>query len=259
MSSPACSRAVRSGGPGITHIGKAGFLFHRPMPVRDGSYLGSAGVYALRPTGGEPEQVPRGVHITVHISPHASQVNVRSASVRLGFHHPHAEHVLELGTSGRRRSAARRSRPSCSRASAAPAEPLVGHGAGEPPVARHARHVQVLGHDRLVPGRRGPWWPCATRRHGRSPLWRGCGRAGRPACGGSPNRALREWARLARRSFRSAARSGLGPGNLDHVPVPSAPVSSVFTPRSMPIAMPGRACRSGMARSTSTVNDTNHR
>src|SRR5207247_5542496 len=39
---------------------------HRPVPVSDGSYLGSAGVYALRPTGGEPEQVPRGVHIPVH-------------------------------------------------------------------------------------------------------------------------------------------------------------------------------------------------
>ena len=30
-------------------------------------------------------------------------------------------------------------------------------------------------------------------------------------------------------------------------------------PRSTPIAEPGRACRAGTARSTSTVNDTNHR
>ena len=94
--------------------------------------------------------------------------------------------------------------------------------------------------------RQGRWWPCAGRRRGRSPRGRGCGRAGRRdlrrfalPC------ALREWARLARRSLRSDERSAFGPATVTTFPASSTPVSSVLTPRSMPIAEPGRACRSG--------------
>ena len=71
--------------------------------------------------------------------------------------------------------------------------------------------------------------------------------------------ALREWAREARRIFRSAALSGLGPGISITFPSLSTPVSSVFTPRSIPAALPQRRWQSGSTRWTSTVNDTNHR
>ena len=86
--------------------------------------------------------------------------------------------------------------------------------------------------------------------------------AGQPGGGLAPvrrARLLRECARKARRSLRSEARSGFGPAMLIMFPASSTPVSRVLTPRSTPIAVPGRACRSGTARSTSTVNDTNHR
>src|SRR6266568_6753316 len=138
---PARSRAVWPSGPGITRFGNAGSLFHRPVPVRDGSYLGSAGVYALRPTGGEPEQVPRGVHIPVH-----------HQSARLAGENPLRERQAWLSPP------ARRARPgtgipavSDKKLAAVPgrlvaehpprrAEPLVGHGASQPPVGEHARH-----------------------------------------------------------------------------------------------------------------------
>ncbi len=42
-------------------------------------------------------------------------------------------------------------------------------------------------------------------------------------------------------------------------PAPSTPVSSVLTPGSMSITLPGRTCAAGTRRPTSTVNDTNHR
>ena len=65
--------------------------------------------------------------------------------------------------------------------------------------------------------------------------------------------------RLARRSRRSEERSAFGPATVTTFPASSAPVSRVFTPRSMPMAVRGRAWRPGTARSTSTVNDTYHR
>ena len=68
--------------------------------------------------------------------------------------------------------------------------------------------------------------------------------------------AVRECARLARRGWRSEDRSASGPSTVTTRPRSSTPVSRVLIPRSTPIADPGRECRSGMARSASTVNDT---
>ena len=139
-------------------------------------------------------------------------------------------------------------------------EPLIREGAGEAPVAGHPGHVQVLGDDRFVAGGEHRWWPCAARRRGGSRRGRAGGPAGRPPCGGPPTPvSFRACARAARRSRRSPARSGFGPGTVITVPVSSAPVSSDLTPRSIPIAVPGRGCGSGTARSTSTVKDTNQR
>ena len=107
-------------------------------------------------------------------------------------------------------------------------------------------------------GRPGPWWPCAEHRRGRSRPWHGCGRVARPACAGSHHPAFRECARW-RGAASAAEPQRLRPGDADDLPASSTPVSSVLTPRSTPIAEPGRACRSGIARSTSTVNDTNQR
>jgi hypothetical protein len=42
-----------SGGPGLTRLRGAGFLLRRRVPSNAGSYLGSTGVYPLRPTDGE--------------------------------------------------------------------------------------------------------------------------------------------------------------------------------------------------------------
>jgi hypothetical protein len=50
-----------------------------------------------RPADGELEEVAGAFSSRSMTRPHASQVNVRSASVRLGFRRPHAEHVFELG------------------------------------------------------------------------------------------------------------------------------------------------------------------
>jgi hypothetical protein len=49
------------GGPGLARECGAGFLFHRDVPGDAGSYRPSTGVYPLRPTGGELEQVSCGV------------------------------------------------------------------------------------------------------------------------------------------------------------------------------------------------------
>ncbi len=53
------------GGPGLIRVRGAGFLFRRRVPGWAGSYSSSAGVYALRPTGGELQQVARGVDVPV--------------------------------------------------------------------------------------------------------------------------------------------------------------------------------------------------
>ena len=52
-------------GPGLARVRGAGFLFHRDVPRQARSYGPSAGVYALRPTGGELEQVTGRVHVPV--------------------------------------------------------------------------------------------------------------------------------------------------------------------------------------------------
>src|SRR5215472_15036638 len=50
-------------GPGLVPFAGAGFLFHGDVPGGAGSYCPSAGVYPLRPTGGELEQVDGGVQV----------------------------------------------------------------------------------------------------------------------------------------------------------------------------------------------------
>jgi hypothetical protein len=53
---PTHSHQLPGGGPGLTRLRGAGFLLHRRVPgVTAGSYLGSTGVYPLRPTDGEHE------------------------------------------------------------------------------------------------------------------------------------------------------------------------------------------------------------
>src|SRR5260370_38406636 len=56
---------LRPDGPGLARGCGAGFLLHPAVPGAAGSYPRSAGVYPLRPTGGELEQVTRGIHVPV--------------------------------------------------------------------------------------------------------------------------------------------------------------------------------------------------
>src|SRR5690349_10391534 len=53
------------GGPGLTPDRDARFLLHGDLPGQAGSYGPSAGVLALRPTGGELEQVTGRVDVPV--------------------------------------------------------------------------------------------------------------------------------------------------------------------------------------------------
>src|SRR5690348_16152506 len=59
------SQRLPAGGPGLTRECGAGFLLRRDAPGHAGAYRPSAGVYPLRPTGGELEQVTRRVDIPI--------------------------------------------------------------------------------------------------------------------------------------------------------------------------------------------------
>src|SRR5258708_715054 len=59
------SPALPWDGPGLARGSGAGFLVRWRLPGNAGAYAASAGVLALRPTGGEVEQVTGGVHIPV--------------------------------------------------------------------------------------------------------------------------------------------------------------------------------------------------
>ncbi len=148
------SRQLPGGGPGLTRKRGAGFLVHRDEPGEAGSYSPSAGVLALRPTDGELEQIPRRVHVP------AGDQAARGACIRplgqeqLGFHR----------SASRARLAGGEPAVSQDQPAAVPsglvgqhppglAEALIGDGAGKPPVPGHPCHVQVLGGNRLVPGR----------------------------------------------------------------------------------------------------------
>ena len=82
------SRLLPGGGPGLIRIiCGAGFLFHRDLPGVAGSYCPSAGVYPLRPTGGEVEQVARGVEVPVEDQAAGSgdATNTRPSTGRLSM------------------------------------------------------------------------------------------------------------------------------------------------------------------------------
>ena len=218
----------------------------------------------LRPTGGEvPSRLRAAFTSRSRTRPHASQVNVRSASVRLGFRHPHAEHVLRTWVpavshdeppavpGGSCRPSIRRACPNPWSATARARRRLRGYPG----------HVQVFRHDGLMPGGRGQPWPCAGHRPGRSPRGHGCGRAGpRSFAGSRCPWPLRECARLARRSLRSDAPQRLRPGCGDDAPRVVDPGQQRLDAEVDADHRPGPGMgRPGVARSTSTVNDTNHR
>ena len=134
------SRRLPAGGPSLTRICGAGFLLLparaglRPLPGRAGSYMISAGVGRSSGAGSRPLAVPGSLPASRRRAsrfraafwsrsmtrPHASQVNLRSASFRLGFRHPHAEQVLELGSRRSALGAFRRSTSVCRGACAGP-------------------------------------------------------------------------------------------------------------------------------------------
>ena len=130
------------------------FLFHRDESGSAGGSCPSAGVSALRPTGGEVEQVTGGVYVPVLLVPAVLARVSALLEGQLGFHCPAGRARFRT-----REPAVRRDqRPAVPRGLVAEhppglAEPLVGDRAGELPVTGHPGHVQVLGHDRLVPAR----------------------------------------------------------------------------------------------------------
>lgn len=91
------SQRFLAGGPGLICVRSAGFLVHGDAPGRTGSYRPSAGVSALRPTGGEVAQVYRGVDVTVDDDA-AFGADIRPLGQgSLVLTAPQAEQVFELG------------------------------------------------------------------------------------------------------------------------------------------------------------------
>src|SRR5579862_8649039 len=82
------SRPLRESGPGLAQLPGAGFLFHRVPPGVTGSCGPSAGVYALRPTGGEVKQVTGRVDVPVPGVPAVLAGIGAFLEGQLGFHSP---------------------------------------------------------------------------------------------------------------------------------------------------------------------------
>jgi len=247
-------------GPGLTRICGAGFLLRPAVPGGAGSYLRSTGVYPLRPTDGEVEQVYRRVDVPVEDQAAGGAYVGALGQEQLGFHRSAARTRL----AGREEPASKddlaavppgfvAEHPGCR------AESLVSDGAGQlrlrvmPATFRSSRTT--------VSYRLASWLVALCSASARMFATRAWMRASFPAClrlFAEPF-AFRECARLARRSFLSDVRSGFWPPIVNTLPSLSAPVSKALTPRSTPMTEPDRLCRPGTARSTSQVNDTNHR
>ena len=73
-------------GPSLTRCRGAGFPLRQDVPGSAGSYGPSTGVLALRPTSGELEEIPRGVHVPVNDqAARIAQVGALGQA-QLGFH-----------------------------------------------------------------------------------------------------------------------------------------------------------------------------
>src|SRR5579884_4213770 len=138
-----------SGGPGLTRFRGAGFLLRRRVPSKAGSYLGSTGPSA---TDGEHEHVPGSVHVSVDDQTASLTPIDTLGQGQLGFRHPTGGAGLGAGEEP----------VGDDEATATPdglvpellshrSEGLVGKASGQPPVAQHPGHVQILDHHHLVP------------------------------------------------------------------------------------------------------------
>src|ERR1017187_9953034 len=241
------SQWLPAGGPGLARGRGAGFLFHRGVPGRGpGLTVPREALWLSAPLAASVSRFAAALTSRSRVRPQLGQVYVRSDRGSLVFTVPQPEQVLELGN----HRLAMISCPPCQLV----LEPSLRRACPNPwsAMARASRWLRV------IPATFRSSATTVSYRVARSvvtvcsaPLRTLAARAWMRASRAADLRrlalpcSLREWARLARRSLRSDERSAFGPVTVTTFPRSSIPVSRALTPRSMPMALPGRAWTSG--------------